>query len=45
MIGFLDPPGPFARKTQWQELMARMLMRPQADPQVQAAVRDAQEMW
>ena len=45
MIGFLDPPGPFAPKTQWQEFLACMFMRSQADPQVQAAVQDAQEMW
>ena len=42
MIGFIDPPGRYAPKKQWQEFLKRMQTLPQDDPQVQAVMREAQ---
>jgi hypothetical protein len=43
MIGFIDPPGRYAPKTQWRQFLARMHRLPQHEPQVQAAIREAHE--
>ena len=43
MIGFIDPPLPYAPKTQWRQFLARMQTLPRHDPQVQAAIEEAQE--
>jgi hypothetical protein len=43
MIGFIDPPGRFAATTQWQQFLAHMKTLPQDDPQVQAAIKQAQQ--
>ena len=43
MIGFIDPPGPFAPKTQWRQFLAHMWTLPQHDPQVRAAIQEAHE--
>jgi hypothetical protein len=42
-IGFIDPPLPYAPKTQWRQFLAHMRRLPQHDPQVQAAIEEARE--
>jgi hypothetical protein len=43
VIGFIDPPGPFSPKKQWEEFLRDMQALPQSDPQVKAAVAKAHE--
>lgn len=43
MIGFIDPPGPYAAKAEWRAFLERMQRLPQGDPQVETALRDARE--
>ena len=43
MYGFIDPPLPYAPKTQWRQFLAHMRTLPQRDPQVQAAIEEARE--
>ena len=41
MIGFIDPPGRFRPRKEWEDFLNQMKALPQDDPQVQAAVREA----
>ena len=43
MIGFIDPPLPYAPKTQWRQFLAHMQRLTQRDPQVQAAIEEARK--
>jgi hypothetical protein len=44
MIGFIDPPGRFRPKKEWQDFLDQMKAMPQDDPQVQGAIEEAQEV-
>jgi hypothetical protein len=44
LIGFIDPPGRFRPRKEWQDFLAQMKALPQDDPQVRAAMREAEEV-
>jgi hypothetical protein len=45
LIGFIDPPGRFRPRKEWEDFLAQMKAHPkQDDPQVQGAIREAEHV-
>jgi hypothetical protein len=44
LIGFIDPPGRFRPRKEWEDFLNQMKALPEDDPQVQGAMREAEEV-